>query len=541
MFSVMNDATPRCAVPGSACRLLQLETPGTRPVWAVLDAAGARHFTGEVVLHTEPRVVVHFDKGEAYVAERDGDPALGGRLVELGVLTADQLDRGLVRLGEVEHLGRLFDRVPDVDRDRVELALEGITAEVLGEIADHPVDEISVASYRHHPSGVHRWLHRPVFVVASLGPDSADSPPAASVSDPLVATAGDVALVAEYERLLADVPPVDQYSPTIALPVIAPAFESAEVTDALQTAADEPQHPEWQEWAVEASMSWPDELVDPEPEPLVATLDDPVGVFGESTIIWDLPIDGEPVPVAPPADDGGHAVPPEPVEPTRTSGGHGLEMPSFDVASIMQQMARDGAGEDNGTGMVLPDLPDETDVDDDVRAAVRAALAEIEAATRSEMSSPTETLPAFATELGAGPGTEPGAGESRADAPAPTLGGASPAVTVPLPTPYLPGMPRLGSADPATTGQTSPDGAEFDLGAAIASVAADLPAALDDPGRPADAGSPDTVSTDAGTPDAVSPDAVSPDAVSIDEQPLPPRREDQPTGGLRRLIGIRKP
>ena len=61
MFLVMNDATPRCAVPGSACRLLQLETPGTRPVWAVLDAAGARHFTGEVVLLTEPRVVVHFD------------------------------------------------------------------------------------------------------------------------------------------------------------------------------------------------------------------------------------------------------------------------------------------------------------------------------------------------------------------------------------------------------------------------------------------------------------------------------------------------
>jgi hypothetical protein len=155
---VMSDALARCAVSGSACRLLQLEASGSRPVWAVLDAAGARHFTGEVTLLLEPTVRVYFNSGELYFAERDGDRPIAERLVTMHVLDQNDLDIGMVRLGELSHLGRLFDRVPAIDRDRVEVAVELVTSQLLGEIADHVVDEIKVASYRHHPTGLVRWF-----------------------------------------------------------------------------------------------------------------------------------------------------------------------------------------------------------------------------------------------------------------------------------------------------------------------------------------------------------------------------------------------
>ena len=128
----MNDTSPRCAASGTTCRLLQLETPGARPVWAVLDAAGARRFTGEITLASRPQVRAWFHDGAVYYAERAGDPSIGDRLIEYGVLTPEQLAAGTVQLGAIAHLGRLFDRVPSIERDPVELVLEVVTGEVLG-------------------------------------------------------------------------------------------------------------------------------------------------------------------------------------------------------------------------------------------------------------------------------------------------------------------------------------------------------------------------------------------------------------------------
>ncbi len=235
MSLVMNEVFPRCAVPGSSCRLLQLETVGARPVWAVLDAAGSRHFTGEITLHCQPAVRAWFNGGELYFAEREGDLGLAERLQAMNVLSADNLAAGSVRLGAVTHLGRLFDRVPHLDRDPVELALEIMTSEVVGEIADHVVDTISIASYRHHPSGVVKWQKRPAVPMAPLTDDievipaahsaaippveappveatpsavaqletASDGPSITSTSDDLAPTAEDEALVAEYEATLA--------------------------------------------------------------------------------------------------------------------------------------------------------------------------------------------------------------------------------------------------------------------------------------------------------------------------------------------------
>ncbi len=211
----MNEVFPRCAVPGSSCRLLQLEAPGARPVWAVLDAAGTRHFTGEITLHCAPTVRAWFNGGELYFAERDGDPGLAERLLAMGVLSADDLAAGSVQLGALTHLGRLFDRVPHLDRDHVELALEILTGEVVGEIADHVVEEITIASYRHHPSGVVKWQKRPTVVITQVAgdvdPSAAASAPSSVVAAPrhepvpfaepsdLTPSAEDEALVAEYE------------------------------------------------------------------------------------------------------------------------------------------------------------------------------------------------------------------------------------------------------------------------------------------------------------------------------------------------------
>ncbi len=222
MTSVMNEVFPRCAVPGSSCRLLQLEATGARPVWAVLDAAGTRHFTGEITLHCQPVVRAWFNGGELYFAEREGDPGLADRLLAMAVLGPDDLAAGSVQLGAVTHLGRLFDRVPHLDRDRVELALEILTGEVVGEIADHVVDDITIASYRHHPSGVVKWQKRPTVVITQVGADvdaaaqahttapaPLPAPSSASLSVDLAPTAEDEALVAEYEASMAT-PVVDE-------------------------------------------------------------------------------------------------------------------------------------------------------------------------------------------------------------------------------------------------------------------------------------------------------------------------------------------
>ena len=68
---------------------------------------------------------MYLDNGVPYYAERASDPTLGRRLLDAGLLDAKQLERGTVRVGNVEHLGRLFDREPSVDRDAVTKSLAG--------------------------------------------------------------------------------------------------------------------------------------------------------------------------------------------------------------------------------------------------------------------------------------------------------------------------------------------------------------------------------------------------------------------------------
>ena len=139
-----------------------------RPAWLVLDAARSHRFTGEVVFRTQPVVRVSFDRGEIYFAERTSDPALPQRLVEAGVLTPTQVDRGSVRIGGVRHLGRLFDRVPGLDPHALLLAVDLLTEECVSWLAARQVSEVAWIPYRRHSSGVHQWRDREGRPVADL-------------------------------------------------------------------------------------------------------------------------------------------------------------------------------------------------------------------------------------------------------------------------------------------------------------------------------------------------------------------------------------
>jgi hypothetical protein len=137
--------------------LFGLEGTLPRPGWVVLDAARDRRFTGELRFDTLPQVLVYLDRGRIYLAERETDASLGARLVDAGTLNAVQLEHGAMRIGDDEHLGRLFERVPSVDRHMVLITAEMMTDECVGWLAHQRVDELRATPYRHHPSGVHRW------------------------------------------------------------------------------------------------------------------------------------------------------------------------------------------------------------------------------------------------------------------------------------------------------------------------------------------------------------------------------------------------
>ena len=144
-------------VTARAVGVLGLDETFPRPGWVVLDAAREQCFSGEIEMETTPPVRVYFDRGRIYLAERTTDPPLGARLVDAGALEAVQLTHGTVRIGDVDHLGRLFERSPSVDRHAVMVTLELMTDEATTWVAAQTVRGASVTPYQRHPSGVHRW------------------------------------------------------------------------------------------------------------------------------------------------------------------------------------------------------------------------------------------------------------------------------------------------------------------------------------------------------------------------------------------------
>ncbi len=162
-----------------------LSIDGSQPVWMTLNEARERAFTGEIVFESDPEVHAYLDNGIVYYAESISDASLGRRLLDAGVIDVAQLERGTVRVGDIEHLGRLFDRDPSIDRDAVVVVAEASTEELIADLANRAITTARVTAYRHHPSGVHRWFVAPLDPATLTRPISAVSQLDSAVVDDL--------------------------------------------------------------------------------------------------------------------------------------------------------------------------------------------------------------------------------------------------------------------------------------------------------------------------------------------------------------------
>jgi hypothetical protein len=315
------ESAPADAMPGA------LTISGAQPVWMTLDEARERSFTGELVFEGDPEVGVYLDNGVVYYAERSSDAPLGQRLVAARVIDGEQLARGTVRVGDLEHLGRMFDRDATIDRDAVLVVTETSTEDLVADLANRVVTTVRVTAYRHHPSGVHRWfLGAPEW---GAGAAAASEPRTlAPVATP-IGGLDDFAIewdsFDDEEGGAAALDELDQFELVMFDPFRDIEVDEVDDTDDTEVRFDDapaeptPATEELADFAFE--MTWPDGSRE-----LIAPSDDAE-------------------PVAPVA---------EPVEPTLT-----FEMP-------MLELSDDPAAAD--------------DVPDDVAAAVRRAIAAIEAA-----------------------------------------------------------------------------------------------------------------------------------------------------------------
>jgi|GEM_PF-997103 len=275
-----------------------------RPASMALDAARRHAFTGEIVFHLDPAVSVFLDGGFPYFAEVTGSPKVSEQLLQSEVIDSSQLERGVVRVGDLEHLGRLFDRDPSIDQDAVTLVVETHTEQLLQVLAHDVVASIGVNAYRHHPSGIHRWFVHPTDALSGARPPGDFAEPDRSPANEIPGlTRADVPLVIEWS----------EPDPT-GLGVPSDSFVTPPTDADVQSELDR-FDADSADWA-----GVPSGFVDPSPQPVASPL-------GEFHIVWpdgtedpDLvqaaetaapaPLDQLP-PLAPP----GPADPPAPVDP----------------------------------------------------------------------------------------------------------------------------------------------------------------------------------------------------------------------------------
>ncbi|MDO8392188.1 MAG: hypothetical protein Q7V57_17060 [Actinomycetota bacterium] len=139
-----------------------------RPAWQVIEAARQRHLTGELTLATAPTTTVYLRDGEVYFAERSTDSGLGVRLLVSGVINRQQLGKGALLINGIEHLGRMFDRDPSIERQAVELCVETMTDDTLVGAANEIVADYRLTLYRRHSAGIDRWMPARVEVITHV-------------------------------------------------------------------------------------------------------------------------------------------------------------------------------------------------------------------------------------------------------------------------------------------------------------------------------------------------------------------------------------
>jgi len=135
-----------------------------RPAWQVIEAARRQYLTGELTLSTAPATKIFMRDGHVYFAERSTDGTLPIRLMMEGVITRQQMQRAMVIVNGIEHVGRMFDADKSIDRASVELCAELLTDDVMIDAANTIVDGYEMVLYRRHPSGIDRWYPHSVPV-----------------------------------------------------------------------------------------------------------------------------------------------------------------------------------------------------------------------------------------------------------------------------------------------------------------------------------------------------------------------------------------
>jgi hypothetical protein len=139
-----------------------------RPAWQVIEAARRQMLTGELALATTPSTKVYLRDGHVYFAERTTDGGLGVRLLVEGVITRQQMGKGALLVSGVEHLGRMFQRDPSIDRQSVELCVELMTDDVLTSVANVVIDHYTMSMYKRHPNGIDRWLPTRIELITHI-------------------------------------------------------------------------------------------------------------------------------------------------------------------------------------------------------------------------------------------------------------------------------------------------------------------------------------------------------------------------------------
>ena len=188
-----------------------------RPAWQVIEAARRQYLTGELTLHTAPTTRVFMRDGMVYYAERSTDGALAIRLMMEGVITREQMQRGTVIVNGVEHVGRMFQADPTIDRSSVELCVELFTDDVMVDVANRNVNGYELTLYRRHPSGIDRWYPHTVPIAGrqneSPVAEAESSKAPAVVAEPRPVTKPTTETPSDPKNKL-DAPPI-----TLAVPV----------------------------------------------------------------------------------------------------------------------------------------------------------------------------------------------------------------------------------------------------------------------------------------------------------------------------------
>ena len=156
-----------------------------RPAWQVIEAARRQYLTGELKLSTNPATRIYLRDGQVYFAERASDGTLAIRLMMEGVITRDQMQRGTVIVNGVEHVGRMFEADPTIDRASVELCTELFTDDVMVSVANVTINRYEMALYRRHPSGIDRWYpHSIPVAIRQSEPQREPAPVAKAIAKP---------------------------------------------------------------------------------------------------------------------------------------------------------------------------------------------------------------------------------------------------------------------------------------------------------------------------------------------------------------------